>query len=304
MEKLLEIKTITEIHRLLGDEKPNHPLITVIDVENIAMLDRADSLNYRTDFYTIALKIGGECEIKYGRQTYDFTEGSLVFSKPGQVSSIESDGSGKKPSGWILCFHGDLIRASELSGKMDQYTYFDYSNNEALHLSDKEKRTITSIKDIIESEFSQNLDVYSNKLILSNLETLLNYCERFYGRQFITRSSAINESFVEFESLLKSRLEDDALEELGIPTVAEFSDRMGYSRNYFSDMILKETGRRPQDHIYEAIINKAKNLLLGTELSVSDIAYTLGYNYPGHFSKLFKKKVGQSPKEYRKSQMS
>ncbi|MCH4889864.1 helix-turn-helix domain-containing protein [Acidaminobacter sp. JC074] len=300
MEKMLHIKTITDIHKLLGDKKADHPLITVIDVERIAIFDKADQIKYRTDCYTIALKNGGECEIKYGRQTYDFTEGSLVFTKPGQVSEIESDGNGKKPTGWILCFHRDLLRGSDLLDKMGGYTYFDYSNNEALHLSEKEKLMITSIKDVIETEFSQNLDVYSNKLILSNLETLLNYCERFYGRQFITRSPVIKEGYTLFDKLLRDRL--SVIEDFGIPTVAEFAEKMGYSTNYFSDMILKETGRRPGDHIHDAIIDMAKNLLLGTDQTVADIAYGLGYNYPGHFSKFFKKKVGLSPKEYRLSQ--
>jgi len=146
-------------------------------------------------------------------------EGSLVFTSPGQVSSIESDGKGKRPTGWILCFHEDLIRGSELASKMDHYTYFEYSNNEALHLSQKEKEIITNIKDILVTEFSQNLDVYSNKLILSNLETLLNYCERFYGRQFLTRKAVIKERFVKFEELLITRLDEAVIEREGLPTV-------------------------------------------------------------------------------------
>lgn len=302
MSDILHINTIEDIHRLFGDSRTNHPLITRIDVEKLANLDRSGNIKYRTNFYTIALKIGGECEIKYGRKTYDFSQGSLIFSSPGQVSSIESSGNGAKPKGWILCFHPDLIYGTDLGEKINQYTYFSYANNEALHLSQKEKETITSIVDILETEITINLDTYSNKLILSNLATLLNYCERFYGRQFITRTAANKESVTIFESLLVNRMTDTSLAENGIPTVAEFAAAMGYSTNYLSDLLMKVTERRPQDYIHEAIINKAKNLLLGTDKPIRDIATILGYEYPEHFSVFFKNKVGLSPLKYRKEQ--
>lgn len=304
MKEILKIETIDQIHKLLGDSKPTHPLMTIVDVAKLATFDRPSHIKYQTDFYTIALKIGGECEVRYGRKSYDFTEGSLVFTRPGQVSEIESDGSGNKPKGWILCFHEDLIRGTDLADKMSRFTYFDYSNNEALHLSQKEKVTITSIVSIIEGELTMNLDVYSNNLILSNLETFLNYCQRFYGRQFITRRAVIQDSIIQFEKVLSDRLKDDILEDQGIPTVAELAETIGYSTNYLSDMVMKETGRRPLDHIHEAIIRKAKNLLLGTEDTIANIAYILGYTYPEHFSKFFKKKVGMSPQKFRKEQVS
>lgn len=302
MKDIFEVKTINQIHQMLGDKKPDHPLITVVDVEKIAVFDRPGNIKYKTGFYTIALKTGGECEIKYGRKSYDFNEGSLVFSKPGQVSEVESSGSGKKPKGWILCFHPDLIRGTSLANKIHDYTYFEYNNNEALHLSQKEKDTISSIVSIIETEFSMNLDNYSNKLILSNLETLLNYCERYYGRQFITRRNVNQEGISKFELLLKKRMEEESLEKLGIPTVKEFAEDMGYSQNYLSDMLMKETGMRPLDYIHEAIIEKAKNLLLGSDSNIADIAYILGYDYPEHFSKFFKKKTGLSPLKFRSEQ--
>lgn len=304
MSKILDINTISEIHRLLGDKKPDHPLITVVDVDKIAVFDKPGNIRYRTGFYTIALKHGGECEIKYGRQSYDFNEGSLVFASPGQVSAIESSGTGERPSGWILCFHPDLLRSSELASKMEGYTFFSYSNNEALHVSQKEKDTITAIVKILESEFTMNLDSYSNKLIISNLETLLNYCERFYARQFITRKAINQQGVVRFESLLRERMTLSSLKENGIPTVNELAIAMGYSQNYLSDMLMKETERRPQDYIHEIIIENAKNLLLGTDDNITQIAYILGYDYPEHFSRFFKKKTGMSPLTYRKTQAS
>lgn len=304
MKEIIQIDTISQIHELLGDKKPNHPLITVVDVDKIAVFNRPGELQFTTGFYTVALKSGGECEIKYGRQNYDFNEGSLVFSSPGQVSHVESEGTGKSPTGWILCFHPDLIRGSDLADKMDDYTYFSYSNNEALHLSEKEKETITYVVKMLISEYSMNLDSYSNKLILSNLETLLNYCERFYGRQFITRKAINLEGAAKFEALLKEKMNTSSLEENGIPTVQMLASELGYSSNYLSDMLAKETGRRPIDYIQESIIEKAKNLLLGTDDNIADIAYILGYDYPGHFSKFFKKKTGMSPLKYRKESAS
>lgn len=295
MSDIVQVNTISEIHRFLDDKKPEHPLITVVDIKKVAVFDRPGNIRYRTGFYTIALKHGGECEIMYGRKSYDFDEGSLVFTAPGQVSAIESSGKGEKPIGWILCFHPDLLRSSDLAKKMDSYTFFSYSNNEALHLSQKEKDTITSIVDILELEFAINLDSYSNKLIISNLETLLNYCERFYARQFITRKAVNQEGLIGFEKLLHERMTFSSLTDNGIPSVSEFAETMGYSQNYLSDMLMKETGRRPQDYIHEVIIEKAKNLLLGTDDSIAQIAYILGYDYPEHFSKFFKNRTGMSP---------
>lgn len=304
MSDIVLINTITEIHARLGDKKPDHPLITLVDIDKIAAFDRPGRIIFKTNFYTIALKSGGECQVTYGRQSYDFHEGSLVFSRPGQVSAIESSGMGGSPKGWILCFHADLIRGSILAEKMEHYTYFSYSNNEALHLSQKEKETITSIVSMLETEFTMNLDSYSNKLILSNLETLLNYCERYYGRQFITRKATNQEGVVKFESVLMKRMTGETLQALGIPTVGELALVMGYSKNYLSDMLMKETGRRPLDYIHEAVIERAKNLLLGTDESITEIAYMLGYDYPEHFSKFFKKKTGMPPLKYRKKQVS
>lgn len=304
MNKIIQVETISEFYKLLGDKKPDHPLITVVDIEKITVLNQLSSIKYNSGFFTITLKSGSECDVKYGRRSYDFNEGSLIFSSPGQVTEIEFDGSGKMPIGWILCFHPDLIQGTDLFTKLDSYTYFSYSNNEALHVSEKEKETITTIVSILASEISMNLDYYSNKLILSNLETLLNYCERYYGRQFITRKAVNQRGVAKFESLLNKRLELSSLSELGIPTVAEFADAMGYSQNYLSDMLMKESGRRPQDYIHAGIIEKAKNLLLGTDENIGDIAYHLGYDYPEHFSKFFKKKTGMSPIKFRKTQAS
>ncbi len=295
----IQVQSISQIHHMLGFEPPSHPLITLLDVSALEQFDRQDQASFQTDLYTIALKVGSECDITYGRKTYDFNQGSLVFSEPGQVTTISSEGSSSGARGRILCFHPDLLAGSSLAKTIGDYTFFAYSNNEALHLSAREKETISSLVTLLETEYTLNLDTYSNNIITSNLEVLLNYCERFYGRQFITRKAVHLKGVAKFEALLKERMTTEVLGDKGIPTVKELADTMGYSSNYLSDLLMKETGRRTQDHIHDFIIKEAKNLLLGTNDTITQIAYLLGYEYPEHFGKLFKKKVGVTPSQFR-----
>lgn len=298
MEQIIHIDTITMLHKLLGYDKPIHPLITLIDFSNIEAMSEYSNRQMVTDLYTISLKDGCDCILKYGRKYYDFSEGSMMFTAPGQVTTVEYTPIDTK--GWMLCFHPDLIRKSQLNSKMKDYSFFSYDSSEALHLSDQEELTINNIVNTIKAEYSQNLDMYSEELMVSNIEVLLNYAKRFYGRQFITRASANKDLVSRFETVLTDYFESKSLGDSGLPTVKHLAQEMGYSTNYLSDLLKKETGKNTQDHIHFYLIEKAKSLLLATEEPVTQIAYALGYEYPGHFSKFFKKKTGMSPTEYRK----
>ncbi|PAB61419.1 AraC family transcriptional regulator [Anaeromicrobium sediminis] len=295
---MINIDTITRLHELLGYDKPIHPLITLIDINNIQFSSKYENRQMVVGFYTISLKDGHNCKFKYGRQYYDFSEGSMMFTAPGQVGTVEHTPSDAK--GWMLCFHPDLIRKSQLNSKIKEYTFFSYDSSEALHLSEQEEETINNIVNTIKEEINENSDIYSDELIVSNLEVLLNYARRFYGRQFITRNSANKDVISRFETFLTDYFQSKDLVDNGLPTVKYLAGKMGYSTNYLSDVLKKETGKNTQEHIHFQLIEKAKSLLLSTEESVAQVAYTLGFEYPGHFSKLFKKKTGMSPSEYRR----
>lgn len=296
MESIIRINSISKLHELLGYKKPKHPLITLIDISNIIPNKEYQNKQFTTSFYTIMLKNSSDCNFKYGRNYYDFSEGSMMFIAPEQVIMVNTEKGGE---GLMLCFHPDLIRKSTLGSKMDEFTFFSYDVNEALHLSEKEREIITNIIKTIENEFSQNIDVYSQDLIVSNIEVLLNYSKRFYGRQFITRTTANKDVISRFDALLRNYFNSLDLEEKGIPSVKYLANEMGYSANYLSDMLRKETGKNTQEHIHLHLIEKAKMLLLGTSEPISQIAYMLGFEYPAHFSKFFKAKTGMSPMAFR-----
>lgn len=299
MEEIIEIKTITELHDMLGYPKPKHPLITLIDFSKLEFSPNHLNKKIVTSFYSISLKTHLECDLKYGRSYYDFQEGSLMFLAPQQVIIHTGDSVDVVTGGWGLFFHPDLIRRSSLGNRMKDYSFFSYDSNEALHLSESEKETITSIVKKIEEEYSMNIDIYSQELIVSNIELLLNYCKRFYGRQFITRSSQNKDVIIKFEQLLKDYYESDIHHELGVPSVKYCAEKLSFSPNYLSDLLKKETGKNTQEHIHYFLIERAKNLLLSTGSSVSEIAYDLGFEYPQYFSKMFKSKTGKTPAQYR-----
>lgn len=300
MDNCYKIESIAQLHDLIGAGKPKHPLITLIDLTEINPTVSTNDLHIFTCFYTIILKEGNACRNKYGRQYYDFQEGSLSFMAPEQELHVDEDNlEAKSNSGWILCFHPDLIHKSLLWKKINQYTFFSYASTEALHLSDQEKAKITSLANDVREEFSQNMDIFSTDLIISYIELLLNHCKRFYGRQFITRSKVNKEVIVRFNEMLKHYFESDNLENAGLPTVKLLAQEMGYSPNYLSDLLKKETGKNTQEHIYVYLIDKAKGLLTETDKPVYQIAVELGFEYPQHFSKLFKNKTGMSPTAYR-----
>ncbi len=300
MKEIIKIETVSQAHELLGLAKPKHPLISVLRSSDVPKDLDIEGHKYAMGLFQISLKDNCPVHIiNYGRNSYDFQEGSMVFIAPNQVLEFQKIEETETDFGWSVAFHPDLIRKSELGKKIDNFSFFSYSIHEALHLSEEERKTVTEIVAKIEKEYSGNLDAHSQTLIISNLELLLNYCTRFYDRQFYTRTN-LNQDFVsEFEQLLKDYYKKEKQKELGIPSVQYCGEAMNMSPKYLSDLLKKETGSSTQDHIHKYVIEKAKNLLLNTNASASEIAYQLGFEYPQYFSKIFKKKTSMSPNEYR-----
>ncbi|WP_320973875.1 helix-turn-helix transcriptional regulator [Dysgonomonas capnocytophagoides] len=300
MGKPYHIKSITEYHNLLGIPKPKHPLIGLINHEDIQYYDDEKLMNKTYEFYTISRKINFSGTMKYGQHYYDFQEGVMVFHGPKQVivSELTDDA---KLKGWTLLIHPDFIRTYSLSEKIKQFGFFSYSMNEALHLSEEEADTIEEVMDTIRKEYNSGIDNYSQDILILQVELLLNYCNRFYNRQFITRKSVNSDLLVKFEKLLSDYFENGELAVNGIPSVHHFSNELNMSANYLSDMLRSLTGQSTQQHIHDKLIDKAKEILTTTNLTVGEIAYDLGFEYPQSFSKLFKSKTNLTPLEYRQS---
>ena len=300
-DEIIRIKSISQLHEMSGFEKPKHPLISIVDVSEIKHDPKMVGKRISSDLYLIALK-GAHCGLMYGRKYYDFEEGVLVFTAPNQVITITEESSQEgAESGWMLFFHPDLIRTSALGENIDEYTFFSYENHEALHLSEDEKEILLDCLNKIKREYNQRIDKHSQRVMVSSLELLLNYCDRFYERQFITRSTQHKEVVSQINQILKDYFKSGRLTEFGIPSVQYFAEQVHLSANYLSDLLKKETGRSAKDHINDFLVDKAKNLLINTEESVSEIAYQLGFNYPHYFSRLFKTKTGLSPHQYREA---
>ena len=299
VSKKVRIQSVSQVHEFFGFDKPKHPLISVIPITDLMTNFDFGEITYLFDLYQISLKKGIVGSITYGRNSYDFQEGTVIFTKPDQALRIESNEDYSGASGWTLVFHPDLIRKSELGKSIDLYSFFSYEVTEALHLSDDEQKTLTELVDKIHKEYDQLIDRHSQDLIISNIKLLLDYCTRYYDRQFYTRTN-LNKDFVtRFETLLKDYYQSEKPMEIGVPTVKYCGEEMNMSSHYLSDLLKKETGRSAQDHIHYFLIEKAKTKLLGTEDSISQVAYSLGFDYPNHFSKLFKAKAGMSPGEFR-----
>lgn len=294
-------KTISEFHQLRGLAKPEHPLVSVIDVANMRdLLDKEISMVY--DFYSITLKRNFNARMKYGQQEYDFDEGILFFMAPGQVLKIEVETSTPLAhSGWMLLVHPDFLWNTPLAKSIRQYEYFDYAVHEALFLSEKEETIIAGIMQTIQQEYYSNIDQFSQPVIIAQLELLLTYSDRFYHRQFITRKIANHQLLNRLESLLSSYFDSDDLIEKGLPTVQSIADTLHVSPNYLSGLLKVLTGQSTQQHIHDKLIEKAKEKLSTTDLSVSEIAYVLGFEHSQSFSKLFKSKTALSPLEFRQS---
>ncbi|WP_372714976.1 helix-turn-helix domain-containing protein [Ilyobacter sp.] len=297
--EIIIIDSIEKLYHVfdLGDFK--HPLITVLDLSKFEFPKKFESVKFIFDLYGMSYKNRCAGNLTYGRTHYDFNKGTLNFMGPNQSWIIENVVENESIEGWGLFFHPDLIRRSHLGKKIKEYTFFGYNLSEALHLSEEEKYILSSLVKEIEREYSSRIDNYSHSVINATLELLMNYCERFYSRQFITREN-INKDLVEnFESFLNKRINSSDLEENGIPTVKECANKMCLSPNYLTDLLKKETGKNTQEYIHLYIIDRAKTMLLNTNDTVGEIAIKLGFEYPDYFSKLFKKKVGINPTKYR-----
>lgn len=299
MSEIIRVKTITHAHEIFGLDKPKHPLVSVIHHKDMDLGQDFGGVRYAVDLYQVSLKEGMSGSLGYGRNSYDFQEGTMIFTSPGQVLMAEEKEYNDELKGWSLIFHPDLIRKSPLGKTIDNYSFFSYDVSEALHLSDDEKKTLNELVEKIKDEYNQNIDKHSQKLIVANIELLLDYCNRYYDRQFYTRSNMHKDSVTKFEQLLKDYYNSDKPYELGVPTVNYCGTELGMSPNYLSDLLKQETGRNAIDHIHTFIIDKAKTILLSSANTVSEIAYDLGFEYPQYFSKLFKNKTGVSPGEYR-----
>ncbi|MBO0322894.1 helix-turn-helix transcriptional regulator [Muricauda sp. CAU 1633] len=297
MENVYHIKSVAD-YFAWRNSKPDHPLVGILDYERTTAYPDYSYDGLQFDCFAVFLKDAKGCKLKYGGGEYDFDEGSMVFMGPGQKAGISYDPD-YEPKGYALIFHPDLLLGSDLGRKINSYTFFSYSVKEALHLSARERGLILSVIDKIQYELEQNLDKHSKKLIVSNIELLLDYCLRFYDRQFLTREIPHQGALEKFDMLLNDYLSSEKPQKHGLPSVGYFADQLNLSSNYFGDLVKKEMGYSAQEYIQNKLIDVAKEKVFNPNKSVSEIAYELGFKYPQHFSRLFKKQVGHSPKEFR-----
>lgn len=296
--KPYRIKSIAEIHRLIGLPSPQHPLIGVIDVSGFK--DHSDIKAVLLDFYVVSLKRGCD-KLLYGQQKYDFDEGLMAFMSPGQILRGQDDGVPVNLKGWMLFIHPDFLWNTPLAKKIRQYEFFAYAAHEALFVSDKEESIMNGIIDNIRNEYHSNIDKFSQDVIIAQLELLLTYAQRFYERQFITRKISSNKTLDRLEDVLTDYFNNEALLSKGLPTVQQIADTLGMSPKYLNSLLKQLTGLTTQQHLHTKLIEKAKEKLSTTELSVSEIAYDLGFEHSQSFSKLFKIKTKLSPLEFRHS---
>lgn len=302
MSDFFRIETLAELFKWMKLPAPKHPLIAIVNFQQSPVTLNLPDVKTVCGFYQIAFKDEGVGSLKYGRTSYDYQEGTLLYIAPEQVVEYgELEGQTFDKS-WVLFLHPDLLHSFTLSQKIENYGFFDYHANEALHISEKEKAVIESIVSKIELELDSNLDDYSEEVIIANLELLFSYSSRFYNRQFLTRKRFSSEVVSMFEYQLKTYFKQGQQTELGLPTIQYFADQLHYSPNYLSELVKKSTGKSILEHIHLEIINMAKRKLLTTDQIVSEIAFSLGFEYSQYFSRLFKNKTGVSPSEYRKCQ--
>lgn len=295
-QSIKKIHSVKELHAYMGLPSAVNPLITLIDHSQIQNQTKHQKM--LLDFYNISIKKSFKGKLKYGKNHYDFDDGTMSFIAPNQIISVESD-EDRNTDGWSLLFHPDLIRQYPLSKAIKNYGFFSYSVSEALHLSDDEEKTIEAIVHNIKKEINSRLDNFSQDVIVSNLDLLLSYSNRFYSRQFITRKMATTDLLASFESILETHFSPDS--NLTLPTVEKLANELNVSSSYLSDMLRSLTGQNAQQHIHSKLIEKAKEILTTTDLTVSEIAYQLGFEYPQSFSKLFKSKTNLTPLEFRSS---
>lgn len=299
MDNIVNLESVDRYNSMYGLETL-HPLVSVVDLTKATKIINHTQMNYGV--YALFLKQTKSCDLKYGRRSYDYQEGTIVCFAPGQTVRVDMIENEITPEVYGIVFHPDLIRGTSLAKSMKSYTFFSYAVNEALHISDQEKEIVMDCLKKISIELEHAIDKHSKALIAMNIELLLNYCMRFYERQFITRSDANKDALTKFEQLLNEYFLSKLPMREGLPSVKYFADKICLSSNYFGDMVKKETGKTPQEHIQDKVIEMAKEHIAETNETVSQIAYTLGFQYPQHLCRLFKKRVGCTPNEYRTQQ--
>jgi AraC-like DNA-binding protein len=297
MDTLRRFETISD-YNAFNNNETRHPLVNVVD---LSKANPRQASNMYFGFYTIFLKEVKCGDLRYGRQTYDYQEGTLVFIGPGQVVSVDITGETYQPKGYAVVFHPDLIHGTTLGRHIQDYSFFGYESNEALHLSERERKIVLDCFSKIDYELEHAVDKHSKRLIVSNIELLLNYCVRFYDRQFITRDNVHQGVIERFEALLNEYYQTDKPQTIGLPSVSYCADQLNLSANYFGDLIKKETGKTAQEYIQAKVMDVAKERIFDHSKFISQIAYELGFKYPQHFIRLFKQRVGQSPNEYRRT---
>ncbi len=296
-DRIFRVETISQLHEIAGLGKPKHPLVTIVDYSKVEEADGPDSASFILSFYSVNYKTN--CGFIYGREKFDHGEGTLICMAPDQVIHYRREAKVEETEGWGLYFHPDFIRGTSLEKKIKDYTFFSYGENEALHLSEDEKNTLLTLVGQIETEYNTNIDHHSRDLMVSNIELLLNYCRRFYGRQFLTRTHRNRDIIARFEEFVTSYITSGKLRTSGIPSVKLCAERMNLTPNYFSDLLKSETGKNTQEHIHFHLLEKAKDMLIGSDSSINEIACELGFEYPQYFSRLFRSKVGVSPTRFR-----
>lgn len=295
MNDLRRFETISD-YNAFNNNETLHPLVSVVDLSKAA--PRQGSRMY-FGFYTIFLKDVKCGDLVYGRHTYDYQEGTLVFLAPGQVAGVNSNGETYQPKGHALIFHSDLLRGTTLGRHIQEYTFFGYQSSEALHLSERERQIVLDCLAKIDYELERALDKHSRRLIVANIELFLNYCLRFYDRQFLTRDHVHQGILERFEALLNDYFSSDKPQTQGLPSVAYCAGQFNVSANYFGDLVKKETGQSAQEHIQTRLMEVAKEKIFDRSKTINQIAFELGFKYPQHFSRVFKQRVGYSPNEYR-----
>jgi AraC-like DNA-binding protein len=301
MKRILTIETIDQYNNGVN-QKTFHPLVSIVDFSKAKPRRRdmeESALSFK--FYCVFLKDDKNCIIRYGRNNYDYQKGTLVFIAPDQVVSIEEDEEYYQPKGSALLFHPDLIRGTSLGNNFNDYTFFNYDVHEALHLSEDEKQIVMDCFSKINFEIRRSIDKHSKRLIVSNIELFLNYCIRFYERQFITREHVNSGILEKFENLLNEYFRSDRPQLIGIPTVSYFADVIHLSPNYFGDLVKKDTGKTAQEHIQIKMIEIAKNKIADHSKTISEVGYELGFKYPQHFTRFFKQQAGCTPNEFKGS---
>lgn len=297
----IRVSSISQLHEILQLPKPLHPMLSLVDNSGIALNPELMESSVLLDFYKISYKLSTNGKMGYGQGYYDFNEGGMMFTAPNQLIFIDDNDKETEYCGYTLFFHPDFIRNYPLGKNIKKYGFFSYDTNEALHLSDTEKKLIISLMDNINNELHTAIDEISQDVIVSYIEVLLNYSNRFYKRQFITRKAVSSDMLIKVEEILDAYFTDEEALRKGLPTVEFLAGKVNVSSHYLSDLLRNLTGQNAQQHIHSKLIEKAKDYLIGTELSVAEIAYQLGFEYPQSFSKLFKKKTSLTPLEFKNS---